>query len=179
MVERAARFYTPCVLVLALLVALLHTFLLAKTWPARRSYLLLACNLLVAGCPCALVLSTPATVVSGIASLARGGVLVKGGVHLERLGRVMAIGMDKTGTLTEGRLSVERILSANWCSDRHFLFHLASLESQSSHPIAGAVLRLAEERNIEASADVVSYKTIPGAGASAVVEGRFVVVGRA
>ena len=72
---------------------------------------------------------------------------------------------------------MERILSANWCSDRHFLFHLASLESQSSHPIAGAVLRLAEERNIEASADVVSYKTIPGAGASAVVEGRFVVVG--
>ena len=100
MVERAARFYTPCVLVLALLVALLPTFLLAKT-SARRSYLLLACNLLVAGCPCALVLSTPATVVSGIASLARGGVLVKGGVHLERLGRVMAIGMDKTGTLTE------------------------------------------------------------------------------
>ena len=163
MVENIARYYTPVILLLALAVAIIPTSL-AKTWPEKNRYIMLACNLLVAGCPCALVLSTPATVVSGLAAAANNGSLVKGGQYLETLGSVKHLAFDKTGTLTEGKYKVSGMACAPGKAETDLLFWLGSVEAQSSHPIAWAIAKLAKERGVTLSDEVEGYQTLAGQG---------------
>ncbi len=172
-VERFARRYTPAVILLALLVATLPPLLLGEpfaTWFYR------ALVLLVIACPCALVISTPVAVVSGLARGARAGVLIKGGVHLENAGRLTTLAFDKTGTLTEGLPRVEQIVPLGDATEEEVLRVAAALESRSEHPLARAVLEHARTVGIQ-PAPVTGFHALTGLGVEAEVEGRRCLLG--
>ncbi len=170
-VERFSRIYTPVVVVLALIVAVVPPLF----GGGFQAWLYKALVLLVVACPCALVLSTPVTVVSALARAARAGVLVKGGVHLEALGRLRALAMDKTGTLTEGRFRVIDCVPINGFTEAELHHVVAAVELRSSHPLAGALLAHAYTGNEIIGA--ATYETIEGEGVVATVDGRSVHVG--
>ena len=135
-----------------------------------------AMTLLVVASPCALVISTPASVLSGIAAGARNGVLFKGGVHLENAAKVDAIAFDKTGTLTYGRPVVTDIISMNGISENDLLRLVASAEVRSEHPIAQAIINEAQKRSVPVL-DPDEFRAIPGKGVRAVVDGRDLIIG--
>ena len=170
-VDRFSRVYTPVVCALALGIAVIP-WLLGGDFHA---WLYKALVLLVVACPCALVLSTPVTIVSALARAARAGVLVKGGAHLETLGRLRALAMDKTGTLTEGRFRVVDCVALNGFTEAELHHVVAAVESRSSHPLAGALLEHAGGNGEIVGA--ATYETIEGEGVVATVEGRTVHVG--
>ena len=167
-VERFARIYTPAVMALAIVVALVPPALLGASWDASV-YAALA--LLVIGCPCALVISTPVTIVAALAASARQGVLVKGGEYMEAPAHLNAVALDKTGTLTRGQPVVVDVLPLNGHSEQELLARAAALESRSDHPLARAVLECARERGVEALR-VGDFRIVPGKGAIGMVEGR-------
>lgn len=172
-IKRFARIYTPVVTALALAVMVVPPLLGAGSaleWFTR------GLTLLVIACPCALVIATPVTVVSALTSAARQGVLIKGGAHLEALGTVKVLAMDKTGTLTTGQLAVVEYL-AQAKDDRRLLARVAGLESRSEHPVARAILRYAGQLGIGAAEDVESFVSIPGRGIRGQVEGVMLTVG--
>jgi Cd2+/Zn2+-exporting ATPase len=136
-IDRFARFYTPAVVLLALGVAVVPPLLLGATF---APWLYKALVLLVIACPCALVISTPVTVVSGLAAAARRGILVKGGVHLEAGRKLRVIALDKTGTLTHGKPQVTDVLPFGNRSENQVLQLAASLEAHSEHPVASAIV---------------------------------------
>ena len=135
-----------------------------------------AMTLLVVASPCALVISTPASVLSGIAAGARNGVLFKGGVYLESAAKVDTIAFDKTGTLTYGRPKVTDIISLNGVSENDLLRLVASAEVRSEHPIAKAIVNEARQRGLEVT-DPEEFRALPGKGVQAVVDGRDMLVG--
>ncbi|WP_372426484.1 heavy metal translocating P-type ATPase [Salinarimonas chemoclinalis] len=143
-IDRFARVYTPAVLAVAALVAVLPPLLLGAPW---GEWVYKALALLLIGCPCALVISTPAAIAAGLAAGARRGLLIKGGAVLETLGRVDAVAIDKTGTLTNGRPVVTDVVALVG-SEAEVLADAAALEAASSHPIARAVLDRAREAGI-------------------------------
>ncbi len=158
--------YTPLVLGLALLLMLLPA-LITGAW-AEWFYRGLV--LLVIACPCALVISTPVSIVAALACAARHGVLVKGGAYLELCGRIKAAALDKTGTLTEGHPRLATIIPLNGHSADELLRIGAAIESRSEHPLAGAVVRAALERGIKPP-PAESYFALPGLGAEAMLDG--------
>jgi Cd2+/Zn2+-exporting ATPase len=163
-IDRFAAWYTPAVVILALLVATVPALVFGQpfdTWLYR------ALVLLVVSCPCALVISTPVSIVSALAGAAQHGVLVKGGIHLERLAGVRVVAFDKTGTVTTGRLTLDAIHPLDGYSADDLLALAASVESQSEHPIAAAILASAQQRSIALSAPR-DVQALPGLG----VEGR-------
>jgi Cd2+/Zn2+-exporting ATPase len=172
-VDRFARVYTPIVLALAVAVALVPPLVFGGAWGewCYRSLVLL-----VISCPCALVISTPVSVVSGLAAAARKGVLIKGGAHLEKLASVACIAFDKTGTLTTGRLRVSSVAPVNGTSRSALLRTAASLEGRSEHPIGRAILEHATSEGIE-TRPALDYTSLPGRGAEARVDGSLVVAG--
>ena len=135
-----------------------------------------AMTLLVAASPCALALGTPATILAGIAQAARNGVLVKGGVHLENLGRLRAIAFDKTGTLTHGRPEVTDVVAIGTLPKADVLALAAALERQSGHPLAEAVTRAAEAQALALPA-VTAVAAQTGLGLSATLDGQIVRLG--
>ncbi|MBI2835556.1 MAG: cadmium-translocating P-type ATPase [Acidobacteria bacterium] len=172
-VERFARIYTPAVLVLAALMAIFPPLLFGApfgVWFYR------ALVLLVIACPCALVISTPVSIVSALAAAARKGVLIKGGAHLERTAGVRCVAFDKTGTLTKGRLEVVGVIPVDGAAPPHILGIASAVESHSEHPIASAILRRAAEEQVVVHAPR-SFQSLPGLGAQALVDGRKVLVG--
>ncbi|MCM2335024.1 MAG: heavy metal translocating P-type ATPase [Anaeromyxobacteraceae bacterium] len=167
-VDRFAAYYTPAVMAVAAAVLLGPPLLLGADW---SSWIYRSLVLLVIACPCALVISTPVTVVSALAAAARGGVLVKGGEHLEVPARLGAIAFDKTGTLTQGRPRVEKVVAMNGHSDDELLARAAALEARSTHPIAQAILDHSRTRGVAVSpADGV--RALPGRGVTGSVGGR-------
>ncbi len=135
-----------------------------------------AMTLLVVASPCALVISTPASVLSGIAAGARQGVLFKGGVHLENTAKVNVIAFDKTGTLTHGRPVVTDILTLNGVNENELLQLVASAETRSEHPIAQAIVEEAKNRGLSIP-EPEAFRAIPGKGVRAQVNGRALIVG--
>ncbi len=163
-IDRFAAWYTPSVVILSLLVATVPALVFGQpfdTWLYR------ALVLLVVSCPCALVISTPVSIVSALAGAAQQGVLVKGGIHLERLAGVRVVAFDKTGTVTSGKLTLDAVHPVEGYSADDVLAMAASVESQSEHPIAAAIVTAARGRSLRLSvpADV---QALPGLG----VEGR-------
>ena len=162
-VEKFAQVYTPLVLVLALAFFVLPPLLLAGSW---SEWFYRALVLLVIACPCALVISTPVSVVAAIAAAARHGVLVKGGAYIEAPGRLRAVAFDKTGTLTAGQPSVVAVLPLNGHTELELLERVAGLEARSEHPLGQAILAYAQERGV-AIRPAQDYQIIPGKGATA------------
>jgi Cd2+/Zn2+-exporting ATPase len=172
-VDRFARIYTPAVVALAVLLAVLPPLVAGgdfAAWAYR------GITLLVVACPCALVISTPVSIVSALTAAARAGVLIKGGAHLERLATVRCVAFDKTGTLTEGRLTVTDVLGVDDVPTEGVLEVAAALESRSEHPIGRAIVAHAETAGIAVEPGS-SYQALPGLGAEATVAEVHVVVG--
>lgn len=132
--------------------------------------------LLVAASPCALAIGTPAAVLAGIAQAARNGVLIKGGVHLENLGRLKAIAFDKTGTITSGTFNVTDVVPLNGTTPDELLQIAGAVEQQSNHPLAQAVVRAAEEKKLQLP-QVGGLENVPGRGVRSTVDGKPVVIG--
>ena len=172
-VDRFARVYTPAVIVLAAVVAVVPPLVLGQPF---SDWLYRALVLLVIACPCALVISTPVTIVSAIAAAARQGVLFKGGVYLERLGLVRAVAFDKTGTLTSGNLRVREVVALEGRDSSTILATAAAIGVRSEHPVARAIAHHAGATGLAATpAD--SYRTLPGRGAEADVAGQPALIG--
>jgi Zn2+/Cd2+-exporting ATPase len=172
-VERFASYYTPAVIALAIVLSIVPPFVLGQpfgTWFYR------ALVLLVISCPCALVISTPVSVVSAIATAARKGVLIKGGAHLERIGSIRCVAFDKTGTLTKGVPHVVDVIPLNDTAIDDILEIAAGLEARSEHPVGRAILARAVESGIALPASV-EFQSIPGRGAEAVVGGLPALIG--
>jgi Cd2+/Zn2+-exporting ATPase len=178
MAERFTRVYVPVIVVVTILVAVLPPYF---GWLSGHDAFLRAMTLLVGASPCALGLSTPAAILAGVARAARQGVLIKGGVHLERLGTVVAVAMDKTGTITTGKPTVTDIVPFGGGpapDERELLRVAAGVESISTHPLAKAVVRAATERGIAIPSSSEPEQR-QGKGMSAVVDGERVHVGSA
>jgi Cd2+/Zn2+-exporting ATPase len=172
-VERFARVYTPVVVGLAVLVAALPPL---AGQGALADWTYRALVLLVISCPCALVISTPVSIVSALTAASRRGVLVKGGAHLEALARVRTVAFDKTGTLTWGKPEVTDVRPARGRTVTELLRLASSLESRSGHPVARAVVARARREGIEAG-EVTDLTAIPGRGVGGRVDGREALVG--
>lgn len=171
-VDRFAALYTPLVFAGAVAVALLSPLMLDMRW-TESFYTALV--LLVIACPCALVLSTPVTIVSGLASAARHGVLIKGGSHLEGARRLRAVALDKTGTLTEGRPRlVARELLPCAAAEHLVLRWAASLASHSDHPVSRAIAQGLAPMD---GPPPEGFTALPGRGVEATIEGRTVLLG--
>ena len=166
-VDRFSRVYTPIVVAAAVALAVAPPLLGASfgEWFYR------ALALLIIACPCALVISTPVTVVAGIGAASRRGILVKGGAALEAAGRLGALALDKTGTLTEGRPVLSRVLALGGTEKDEALALAAALERRSEHPLAYAILSAAEERG-EVLSTVTGFRSFPGRGAAGRVSDR-------
>ncbi len=174
--ERFERIFVPGVLIGALLVIVVPPFFGA---PLRESFLR-AMTLLVAASPCALALGTPAAILAGVAQAARNGVLIKGGAHLENLGRLKAIAFDKTGTVTHGRPELtDAVARAGAGRDAEGVLGLAAaLESRSGHPLAQAVVRGAQAKGITLPA-VADVAAITGRGLQGTLDGQPALLGNA
>ncbi|HWP81439.1 MAG TPA: heavy metal translocating P-type ATPase [Bacteroidota bacterium] len=144
-IESFARYYTPAVFLLAIGIALAPPLLYAQPF---GDWFYRALVLLVIACPCALVISTPVTIVSALTNAARRGILVKGGKYLELLARVRSVALDKTGTLTQGKPRVTDIVPLNSLSPRELLRIAAALELKSEHHLAGAFLEKIQEEGV-------------------------------
>jgi Cd2+/Zn2+-exporting ATPase len=176
-VERFSRWYTPAVVVLAVIVAAVPPLAFGAE---VTTWLLRGLTLLVIACPCALVISTPVAVVSGITAAARRGVLIKGGTHLEAMGRVRAVALDKTGTLTHGHPELTDVVPLGELDENDLLAVAAALEARSEHPVAGAILRGALDRGVEPDGRGVSaFEGMRGLGVSARLDGEPFRIGRA
>ncbi|HCL97707.1 MAG TPA: cadmium-translocating P-type ATPase [Verrucomicrobiales bacterium] len=172
-VDKFASIYTPLVFVAAILTALIAPLFFGGEW---QPWIYKALALLVIACPCALVIATPVSIVSGLTALARRGVLVKGGTHLEALGKLKALAVDKTGTITAGKPRVVGLKSLSDETESGVLALAASIDSHSEHPIARAVVEHAEMREVTIPKSI-NYQSIPGQGAEAEVDGISYFVG--
>jgi Cd2+/Zn2+-exporting ATPase len=172
-VDIFARYYTPSVMVLALIVLLVPPLLFHGAW---LTWIYRALVLLVIACPCALVISTPVSIVSGLTAMARRGVLIKGGAFLEAIGKLRALALDKTGTITEGKPRVTKVHALDARSENEILRIAAAIDSHSEHPLAQAVVEYAREQHLEFGRSE-NYKAQSGRGASAKIDDHDYFVG--
>lgn len=174
-VDRFSGYYTPVVVLLAILTAAIPPLALGWPW---ETWFIRGLTLLVIACPCAFVISTPVSVVSGITSAAKNGVLIKGGNYLEAMGEVDAIAVDKTGTLTKGELAVTDVVALDGYSDADVLRYGAGLEQRSEHPIADAILARANQEGIDDVPTVEAFESLTGKGISAHIAGTTYYAGK-
>lgn len=175
-VDKFAKYYTPVIIAIAAMVAVLPPLFFEASWD-KWVYQGLA--VLVVGCPCALVISTPIAIVSAIGNAAKKGVLVKGGIYLEEIGALKAIAFDKTGTLTKGVPVVTdfKVIN-NRVNEREILSIIAALEYRSQHPLASAIMSKANAEHISYSDIIVEdFSSITGKGIKGRIDGRMTYVG--
>lgn len=172
-VDKFAKYYTPAIVVLAFLIAIIPP-LLGGDW---SEWIYQGLSVLVVGCPCALVVSTPVSVVTAIGNAARNGVLIKGGIHLEEAGSLKVIAFDKTGTLTEGIPVVTDIVTFGG-NENDLLKITAALEKGSQHPLASAIMKKAESNGLNFNeVSVEEFQSITGKGLKAIVNNERYYVG--
>ncbi|NLF32638.1 MAG: cadmium-translocating P-type ATPase [Planctomycetes bacterium] len=172
-VDRFAVWYTPAMMAAAVLVAVVPPLAAGASWAV---WFYRALVLLVIACPCALVISTPVAIVSALTASARAGVLVKGGAYLEAAGRLKALALDKTGTLTCGRAEVQTLVPLDGHTEAELLARAAALEAHSEHPLARAIRRKARAAGVRAPA-AETFRALKGRGAEAVIGGRAFWIG--
>ncbi len=168
-VETFAKYYTPAMIVLSMIIIIVPPLLFSASWV---EWIYRGLVILVIACPCALVISTPVSIVSGLTTAARNGVLIKGGMYLEKVGQLRALAMDKTGTLTFGHPEVQKIIPLNSHSRHELLERAAALEADSEHPLARAIQRCAEAEQITPKFVAENFQAIKGKGAEADIDGR-------
>lgn len=172
-VTKFARVYTPVVMAGAIIIALVPPLVAGGDW---GFWFYNALVLLVIACPCALVISTPVSIVAALAASARNGVLIKGGAYVEAPGRTTALAMDKTGTITMGEPEVAKVYPIGETSERDLLMRAAALEARSSHPLARAILSRAKQDSLSfVAAD--NTRTVPGRGLEGELQGQVIWLG--
>jgi len=172
-VTKFARIYTPVVMVLAMLIAFVPPLVAGGDW---GFWFYNALVLLVIACPCALVISTPVSIVASLAASARNGVLIKGGAYVEAPGRTTALAMDKTGTITMGEPEVAAIYPLGGTTERDLMVRAVALEARSSHPLARAILARAEQDGMQITA-ADETRTVPGRGLEGELDGQLIWLG--
>lgn len=172
-VDKFAKYYTPAILLISFLVALFPPLFLGGEW---NEWIYRGLAVLVVGCPCALVISTPVAIVTAIGNAARNGVLIKGGIHLEETGRLKIVAFDKTGTLTKGTPEVTSVVSLSEMNNLEILQVSASIEKFSQHPLASAILKEAKKEKIELL-PVDDFQSITGKGAKATIGDQVIYIG--
>uniref|UniRef100_UPI00260DA131 heavy metal translocating P-type ATPase n=1 Tax=Halorientalis sp. TaxID=1931229 RepID=UPI00260DA131 len=189
-VDRFSGYYTPAVVVLAILTAAIPPFLIGETVTVEfvgqtlafaggwQTWFIRGLTLLVIACPCAFVISTPVSVVSGITSAAKNGVLIKGGNYLEAMGEVDAVSLDKTGTLTKGELAVTDVIPLGDTAESELLRYAAGIEQRSEHPIADATLARANSDGIDDLPNPARFESLTGKGIRADIDGETYYAGK-
>lgn len=162
-VDRFARVYTPLVVLAAVLLAVVPPLLRDASW---QVWICRVLTMLVVACPCPLVISTPVSIVSGLAGAARAGILIKGGAHLEHLASITALAIDKTGTLTEGRPVLTNIVPMDGVTVNELMEKALVLERYSEHPLARAIVAHGRYADVNAPQPIV-FEALPGRGARA------------
>jgi len=165
--DKFSRWYTPLMMLVSLLVIITPPLLFAQPW---ETWVYRGLALLLIACPCALVISTPAAITSGLAAAARRGALIKGGAALEQLGNVETIAFDKTGTLTKGKPEVTDVIALSGWEQESLLAKVAAIEVGSSHPLAVSVVNKAKQIGIEIS-EAQDKQALVGSGVRGLVEG--------
>ena len=167
-VDKFAKYYTPFIIIMALLIVVVPPLFFGGDW---NKWLYQGLSILVVGCPCSLVISTPVSIVSAIGNAAKNGVLVKGGVYLEEIGHLRAIAFDKTGTLTKGKPVVTDFIVTSSETDINYLSIISSLESLSQHPLASAILNEADKTNVDyKSIQIEDFQSITGKGLTGIYQ---------
>jgi Cd2+/Zn2+-exporting ATPase len=169
-IDRFSRVYTPLIMALALLTVIIPPLFFGQLW---EPWIYKGLTLLLIGCPCALVISTPAAITSGLAAAARYGALIKGGAALERLSQIQQIAFDKTGTLTAGKPQVTAIATTEEIDENQLIILAAAVEQGSTHPLAIAIINAAQQRNLTLPA-TEQHRVLPGIGIEAMVEGEMI-----
>ena len=173
-VDKFAKYYTPAIEALAVLIAILPP-LFGGDWSV---WIYQGLSVLVVGCPCALVVSTPVSVVTAIGNAAKNGVLIKGGIHLEEAGHLKVIAFDKTGTLTQGVPAVTDIVTFSG-NENELLMLTAALEKGSQHPLASAITKKAEAAGLQFNeVSVEDFQSITGKGIKATIQKEMYYVGK-
>lgn len=170
-IDRFSRIYTPAIMLVALLVTVVPPLLFGAPW---EGWIYKGLTLLLIGCPCALVISTPAAITSGLAAAARRGALIKGGAALEQLSQVQHIAFDKTGTLTVGKPQVTGVYPQDISEDA-LLTLAAAVEQGSTHPLAQAIVREAQARGLDIP-PATAQRALVGSGIEAIVDGKKVLI---
>ncbi|HGU9824051.1 TPA: Zn(II)/Cd(II)/Pb(II) translocating P-type ATPase ZntA [Enterobacter cancerogenus] len=170
-IDRFSRIYTPAIMLVALLVTVVPPLFFGAPW---EGWIYKGLTLLLIGCPCALVISTPAAITSGLAAAARRGALIKGGAALEQLSQVQHIAFDKTGTLTVGKPQVTGLYPQDM-SENALLTLAAAVEQGSTHPLAQAIVREAQSRGLTIP-PATAQRALAGSGIEAEVEGKKVLI---
>lgn len=170
--DRFSRYYTPAIMLLAIAVILVPPLLYSQPW---ETWIYRGLTLLLIGCPCALVISTPAAITSGLAAATRRGALIKGGAALEQLGQVQTIAFDKTGTLTEGKPTVTDVLPLNGISEQQLLTLAAAVEAGSHHPLAQAIINRAEQYGVPLPL-AQGRRALAGVGVEGVIDGKTLLI---
>ncbi|MDE9541018.1 zinc/cadmium/mercury/lead-transporting ATPase [Xenorhabdus bovienii] len=171
-IDRFSRIYTPLIILFSVLVVVIPPLLLAEPW---ETWIYRGLTLLLIGCPCALVISTPAAITSALAAATRRGALIKGGAALEQLGSVTTIALDKTGTLTEGKPRVTEIEPVESISVETLLALAGAVESGSHHPLAKAILNAAENKGVTV-VEAEHRKALAGIGVEGRLSGQKILV---
>ena len=174
-IDQFAAIYTPIIFIISMLVAVMPPLLLGYSW---QDWVYRALVLLVIACPCALVISIPVTIVSGLAAAAHNGILIKGGVYLEKGRSLTLIAFDKTGTLTAGTPSITKFISLKKNSSRNALSIAASLASRSDHPISRAITSYAKANEVTVTLGTDEFKAMPGFGVKGRINGSDYYLGR-
>lgn len=172
-VDQFARIYTPAVFAIALAIAVFPPLFMDGDW---LTWIYKALVLLVIACPCALVISTPVTIVSGLAAAARQGILVKGGVYLENGRKLRWLALDKTGTITHGKPAQTDLVALSEMSETELRILAASLAGRSDHPVSKALTEAAKLDRV-ALRNVDGFEALPGRGTKGIIEGRLFYLG--
>ncbi|CAM6531671.1 Zn(II)/Cd(II)/Pb(II) translocating P-type ATPase ZntA [Enterobacter cloacae] len=170
-IDRFSRIYTPAIMLVALLVTIAPPLFFGAPW---EGWIYKGLTLLLIGCPCALVISTPAAITSGLAAAARRGALIKGGAALEQLSQVQQVAFDKTGTLTVGKPQVTGVYPQDIGEDE-LLTLAAAVEQGSTHPLAQAIVREAQSRGLAIPA-ATAQRALVGSGIEADIDGKKVLI---
>lgn len=174
-VDKFAKYYTPSIMAISALIIIIPPLFFGGDW---NKWLYQGLSLLVVGCPCSLVISTPVSIVSAIGNSAKNGVLVKGGIYLEEIGGLKAIAFDKTGTLTKGTPSVTDFVVSDTNQENQYLSIISALEILSQHPLASAILKEADRRESNYQMiDIMNFKSVTGKGIKGDYQGATYFVG--
>ncbi|WP_243298437.1 heavy metal translocating P-type ATPase [Bacillus litorisediminis] len=175
-IDKFAKYYTPVIMVIAALAAIIPPLFFNGSW---ETWVYQGLSVLVVGCPCALVISTPISIVSAIGNAAKNGVLIKGGIYLEQMGMLKTVAFDKTGTLTKGVPAVTDFKILHDRINKHeLLAWIAALESRSGHPLASAIVKKAENAGVSsAEVTVEDFTSITGKGIKGTINGTDYLIG--